>query len=233
MDQVIPGGILSVKHTWPEKKAYYNQDAFLTITQEPSEVSYYFWAQQFWFENGDGGYLGIQTRGQLNERESKIGIFSIWKALDSKKSNIENSWAGSFGHEGTGFSCKIPFDWRSGIQYRLRLSKMSAYNNSDSSNWWSAFIQEECIGQIQIPDKWGGLGSGDNFFVEYFLPVQNCDKIPYAKATLHKPTRNIGEVLPIGLPEFEAYGVCASSGTASNQADASIILETGYQKLQA
>jgi len=232
MNQITPGGILSVKHKWPNSKKFDNQDTFLTINQEPVEVSYYFWAQQFWFINGDGGYLGVQTGGQINGLNTKIAIFSVWQALDAKKANSTNSWAGAFGHEGTGFSCKIPFDWRQNIKYRLRLMK-NASDTPPISNSWSAFIQEvstgieECIGQILLPSQWGGLTRDSNFFVEYFLPVNGCENVPFAQATLHRPNREYGNIIPIEVPTYETYGTCASNGRVTYRQDDSVLLETG------
>lgn len=234
MNQVTPGGIISVKHRWPNKKEYNNQDTFLTINHEPIENSYYFWAQQFWFISGDGGYLGLQTGGQINGLITKIAIFSVWNALDAKKENLTGSWAGTFGGEGTGFSCKIPFNWRQNVQYRLRLIKIANLNTHINSNWWIAFIQEvytgneESIGQILLPTQWGGLTMDSNFFVEYFLPVSGCENIPFAQATLHKLSRE-HNITPIEVPTYETYGVCASNGRVTYRQDCSILLETGMK----
>lgn len=156
-----------------------------------------------------------------------------------KKSGLANSWSGDFGHEGSGFSCKISFEWKENRQYRLRLSKDSVLAKSDSSNWWSAYIQdvnaieEECIGQISLPTEWGELKADDNFFVEYFLPVKGCENLPYAKATLHRPNRENGEVIPISLPLIETYGNCASNGIAvMDEASTAVILEIGLIRRQ-
>ena len=235
MNQVTPGGIISVKHRWPNTKEYNNQDTFLTINHEPIEDSYYFWAQQFWFMNGDGGYIGLQTGGQINGLTTKIAIFSVWKALDAKKSNLISSWAGTFGGEGTGFSCKIPFNWRQNVEYRLRLIKITNLDTHPNSDWWSAFIQEvpsgkeESIGQILLPTQWGGLTRDSNFFVEYFLPVSDCENIPFAQATLQETCREHNSITPIGVPKCETYGVCASNGRVTYRQDNSISLETGIK----
>jgi len=236
MDQVTPGGMLAVTYKWPENENY-NLNTFLTINQEPQGISYLSWAQQFWFKNGDGGYMGIQTGGDLNGIETKIAIFSIWQALDVKKADLENSWAGPFGNEGTGLSCRIPYEWKQGVLYRISLSKIDT-SRFVTSNWWGAYIQDISsmqklnIGHILLPSGWGRLSSIDNFFVEYFMPIQSCENIPYTKATLNKPNRDNGKIQPLGLVKIEEYGKCSTNGKASLKSDGSITLETGLHKLQ-
>ena len=65
--------------------------------------------------------MGLQTGAKLGGKEQKIAIFSIWKALDAKKGNGDDAFVGTFDGEGTGYSCKIAYDWKEGTEYRLRL----------------------------------------------------------------------------------------------------------------
>ncbi|NKC16484.1 MAG: DUF3472 domain-containing protein [Gammaproteobacteria bacterium] len=241
MTNVTPGGMIAVKHEWPseptywngQQKGFYNLDTFLTINKAPTGKSYYFWAQQFWFDGGDGGYMGLQTGANLGGKEQKIAIFSIWKALDAKKGDGRDAFAGTFGGEGTGYSCKIAYDWQEGTEYRLRLWEIADARKPTEPEWWGAWVmnmktkQETFIGQIQVPADWKWMTSSTNFFVEYYLSVSACDQTPYAKATLHAPTRENSTVHPTGAPTLETYGNCKSVAKVTLGSGNAAICETG------
>ena len=78
-NKLTPGGMIAVKHQWPasptywdgQQQGFYNLDTFVTIDKAP-ENSYYFWAQQFWFIGGDGGYIGLQPVAILMERNGRL-----------------------------------------------------------------------------------------------------------------------------------------------------------------
>lgn len=238
-NSVTPGGMISVKHQWPpepvtdKQKGFYNLDTYLTIDKAPATKSYYFWAQQFWFDAGNGGYMGLQTGGSLAGKEQKIAIFSIWDALDAKPGTGKDAYAGPFGGEGVGYCCKIAYDWKEATEYRLRLFEIADERKPNEPEWWGAWVmdtgtkEESFIGQIQVPASWNWMTSNTNFFVEYFLQVPSCDQIPYAKATLHMPTRDNGTVRPTGAPSLETYGHCKSAARVSLGAGNSAICETG------
>lgn len=240
MSEITAGGMVSVKHQWPKapnyeygQEGFYNQDTFLTINSAPVN-SYYFWAQQFWFINGNGGYMGLQTGGNLNGHETKIAIFSIWDALDAVAGQAKNSYAGPFGGEGVGYSCKIEYDWQDNVEYRVRLWELSDARKPEEPEWWGAWImdmstqEETFIGKILVPANWKWLNSSGNFFVEYFLPTNGCENVPYAKATLSVPRRENGTVQPISAPIAEEYGVCKSVAKTTVK-DGIVIAETGVQ----
>jgi len=64
---------------------FYNFDVLLTIAVDPGEQSFYYWAHQFHFKDGDGGYMGLQTNGNMQgEWIGKMAIFSILKALEAE-----------------------------------------------------------------------------------------------------------------------------------------------------
>lgn len=238
-NSVTPGGMIAVKHQWPPEpvsdiqKGFSNLDTFLTIDTEPTMRSYYFWSQQFWFDAGNGGYMGLQTGGSLAGKEQKIAIFSVWDALDAKPGTGKDAYAGPFGGEGVGYSCKIAYDWKEGVEYRLRLFEIADASKPAEPEWWGAWLmdmstkQEVFIGQIKVPANWSWLTSFTNFFVEYFLSVPSCDQIPYAKATLHMPTREDGRVQPTAAPSLETYGHCASAAKVYLGASNAAICETG------
>jgi hypothetical protein len=227
MKSFVPGGIISIEHTWPLGNNYIEHSATLLIESEPKLESAYFWAQQFWFSNGDGGYMGIQTGGDLHALRQKIAIFSIWKALAAEKSTITNSFAGPFDHEGSGFSCKIPFEWKEGTMYILKLK------NIESDTWWEASIEEvestsiSTIGRIQVPENWGNLKSKSNFFIEYFRPVNQCEDLPFEKTYFGEPVmKNNMEVRP-NEHKICIYGKCISLGRIVENTGSTFTVETG------
>ena len=67
------------------------------------ETKILFWAHQFGFKNGPGGYIGLQTV----EGKTKA-IFSIWDALSG------SNGCDTFSGEGTGIRCLIDYDWKVG-----------------------------------------------------------------------------------------------------------------------
>ena len=69
-DPVTPGGMAYVWLTWPPVPTQ-GSDSFditLRIIHDPGPRSAYFWAHQFRFVDGDGGYIGLQTNGYMQGR---------------------------------------------------------------------------------------------------------------------------------------------------------------------
>jgi hypothetical protein len=111
---VAPNGTYS-NWTWPASTTgYYNFDQRLTILGH-SPGTHYFWAHQFQFIGGDGGYLGLQVG--LYPNNSKIALFSVWGANGAQGANC-----GPFNEGGAGYTCRLdPYAWVSGRAYRMRL----------------------------------------------------------------------------------------------------------------
>jgi len=52
---------------------------------DPGPAATYFWAHQFGLEGGEGGYLGLQTRGnRVDGSLGKLAIFSLWDATGAE-----------------------------------------------------------------------------------------------------------------------------------------------------
>ena len=82
----------------------------------------YFWAHQFQLVDGEGGYLGLQTKGNRADGSlGKMAIFSIWDAVEAEGAGPGGFGCVRFGGEGTGWSCRIPYHWVAGHAYRLRV----------------------------------------------------------------------------------------------------------------
>lgn len=111
---VVAGGIVSVQHSWPANSEFNKLSFFQQISNDGGTSSRYYWANQFQFKQGDGGYIGLQNRG------SKVHAFnySIWKAKGWKSGECSY-----FDHEGSGVQCQIVVPWKTGHQYKLDVSK--------------------------------------------------------------------------------------------------------------
>lgn len=209
-----PCGMTSAQFEWPDANpnGYQNLDFFLTINKEAPQ---YFWAHQFSFKNGETGYMGLQTSAQFKDVETKVAIFSIWNAKNA--TNAPNGISASFGHEGSGYSCRIAYNWREGIPYRVRIWQLE--NAQSGDHWWGAWVmdlqtqKEEFIGKILVPGSWSGLNTTSLNFVEYWGMQDGarhyCSEIPYTSATFSFPSLNNGTIPPLHT-SYEAYGACAT-----------------------
>lgn len=217
------------------QKGYYSLDFYVTVNKEAPDM---YWAQQFWFGGGDGGYLGIQSSGQYpNEPDTKIAIFSIWKAKNAEASS--GGVAKPFDHEGSGYSCKIKYNWKEGRTYRIRLHQISDAKKPQNDEWWGAWImdmttsQEKQIGKILIPGSWNWLKSRSSNFTEYFGQQtgrsMSCDQIPYSKATFSFPKMDGGAIKP-QKSAYKTYGDCKSAAIIELINSTTYKVETGLNK---
>ncbi|WGS41956.1 DUF3472 domain-containing protein [Burkholderia sp. JSH-S8] len=162
-----------------------NIDFSFNVQSDPGDKSYVFWAQQFWFETGPGGYLGLQRVGG-----AKKIIFSIWNATSST-ALMQGAVAESFSGEGTGQHVIAPFDWQSGRNYKFRLENAGG-------SWWEVSVTDLTtsahwrLGKIQAQPRWGKLRKNVSTFTEVFINGNSCEEIPYARATFGAPSSDNG-----------------------------------------
>jgi len=191
--QITPGGMAYMWYDWPQLpvSGFYNFDVLLTIDVDPGIQSAYYWAHQFGFKNGDGGYMGLQTNGHMQgEWVGKMAIFSIWDALEAEPGPGASSE--EFTGEGEGWSCRIKYNWVEGHTYCLRIEACGV--DEQEKEWWRAWIidtstiQETLIGKIKVPNSWQWLDDSSVIWVEYYGQVNGCNSIPYAKARFEQPT---------------------------------------------
>lgn len=210
----------------------------------------YYWANQFAFaETGNGvdGYFGIQTVGSVSVassdpklrnnpasnqfvKQTRIAIFSIWNTLDGQPIG-EKSYAAPYGHEGKGWSCKIEYPWKQGVQYGFRISETEEIDESQNAIWWQGSVvdystmQQTPIGKILVPNKWGRLSRNASMFTEYYSTTVNqkigdadegkkqprvCQYMPKAQITIFPPVANKGTVKLVKMLPRN-YGKCAGS----------------------
>lgn len=188
---VLPNGTYS-NWTWPSTSTgYYNFDQRITVIDYGSGARY-FWAHQFGFLSGSGGYLGLQIGSYPNN--SKIALFSIWGANAASGPRCS-----TFQEQGAGYTCRLdPYNWAIGRAYRLRIWTVST---DSMGEWWGAWVQDTAtgadsyIGSIRVPLSWGWLTSGSVAWTEDFGPrPSTCAGFSGAKAQFDFPTANAGGV---------------------------------------
>jgi len=70
---------------------------------------------------------------------------------------------------------------------------------------------ERLIGKLSVPPTWETLEPGSNWFVEYTTEVQDCESLPYTKATFGPSLLN--GTLPRSEPilKIDDTSACAST----------------------
>lgn len=177
---ITPYHLVDVIYSWPS--AISNLRFDLRIDVVPGMEHSMFWSHYFQFadtggpNDGDGargGYTGFQIA-----HGKKIAIFSIWNALRAEGQNCE-----PFGGEGNGYHCNLKIKYREGRTYQFLVTRESS---SESGDWWSSIIVDAAtgntynIGRILSPPNSGGIVRS-YLFSEYFMPLPNCQAIPYSK----------------------------------------------------
>jgi len=185
---------------WPATNDGY--DSFEHVVKpevDPGQDYGYFWAHQFGLIGGDGGYLGLQTKGPRPDGTTgKVAIFSIWKAIFAEGPGF----ARPFGGEGEGYQTIIPFEWTAGRNYRLRVEFGGTNVRGDQ---WAAWVrdestqQEELIGTITVPADWGKLADFSILWTERYSgpSIVTCNDVGYSKVLFTDPTANSGSIVPL------------------------------------
>jgi hypothetical protein len=202
---IVAGGMAAINRTWPQvATGYTDMEFFITITKAPGFNGRTYWAHQ-WSYTGkpEGGYVGLQSR---NGNE-KVLNFSIWGATGWR--DAIGTHCSHFGHEGSGVQCWIPFPWKEGITYRIKVMK------SGVDGWTASItdIQNERVtpvATIIVPESYGGL-KGLMEWVENFSQgdqqYSSCLAVPEAVAVYGIPQANGGTVKPTSSSTY-TYGNC-------------------------
>ncbi|HEX2118975.1 MAG TPA: DUF3472 domain-containing protein [Acidimicrobiales bacterium] len=189
------------------QRGYLSFEHVLVPETDPGPEATYFWAHQFRMIGGEGGYIGLQTKGNRADGSlGKMAIFSIWDAVEA-----EGPGTIRFGGEGTGWSCRIPYQWQAGQAYTMKVF-------TPGGSWWGAKIRDETTGQIselggiRVPEHWRHLDSWSVMWTEYYgPPLNSCRDLPYSSVVFGAPTANDGEVKPAGSHSHLGEGTCETS----------------------
>lgn len=182
-----------------------------TIEDEPVSDSAWFWAQQFFFEGtAQGGYIGVQSTGILGGQVvGKMMIGSIWDALEAIPG--PTGACEPFGGEGIGYSCRLAFEWRENVTYRMIVRETS-------DDWWAIAMhdpttgEEILLGTIRVLPEWGRIRPPTAGFAEYYATVATCESMPHAVALLHAPSADGTDPTAV---DAGTYGPCAAQATST------------------
>jgi len=208
---VVAGGMVAVDRQWPSSDiGFLDMEFAITITQEPGPDGFTYWADQFWFKGGDGGYIGLQQRDHNN----KALNFSIWKATGWAAEKGTN--CAYFDHEGDGVQCWVKFPWKEGATYKIHLI-------AEELGHWAAYITDTAggiarkIATIEVPQTWGGIYATSSFIEDYAQGGDeraSCAEVPPTSAVFHQPRAENGTVTPLSSGA-RTYGECGAIARAS------------------
>lgn len=161
-----------------------------TVTVNASGPTRFF-AHQFGFDGGDGGYLGIQ-----DTPNGRVAIFSVWDSPGDAAPG-PGAHCETFGGEGVGWHCMLPYAWQEHVGYRLRVWKTDS--RSDGSTKWVASVTsggtESVIGYLWTRAGQNGLNGGSASWIEdYGMTTGNCATEVAASAVFSYPTGDNGAV---------------------------------------
>ena len=192
---VVPPAWAAEQHRDANVYAYWNYDSnegFRDVQQKvriKQKAPYSFWAHYWtWMGSDQGGYLGLQTDGnRFDGTTGETAIFSLWNA-DSAR----GPGCGTFGGEGEGYSCRIPFRIRTDKTYRLSVRRVAP---DETGQWWAASVRDltagktHAIGRIRVALTARLIAAPMNFS-EYFGPAVDCNEVPVSVALWSSPEAN-------------------------------------------
>jgi hypothetical protein len=212
---LLPKGTYS-EWWWPDltperPRGYGSFEHVLVPEVDPGPDTTYFWAHQFRTVSGEGGYLGLQTKGNRADGSlGKMAIFSFWDTLRAEGRGVVR-----FGGEGEGWSCRIPYYWSPGRAYRLTVELVE---RGGGEAWWGAEVVDvdaglrDEIGVICAPDSWGALVPWSIMWTEYYGgPVARCTDLGYSRVTFSTPSAEGGAVGPRRFADRLGDGDCEGS----------------------
>lgn len=166
-----------------------------------------------WEEAGVGGYLGLQTNGSgpQGQQLGETALFSLWDA--NAVEPAAGSLGGTFGGEGTGFTIRRAFPFRTHTFYRLRVWRLSV---EAEGCWWGAWIldtttgRETYLGRIRSRPEHATIdGQSVETFSEYFgAPQPTCDDVPLSVVRWSLPLVRSGGPDVVGAFAGSVRGSC-------------------------
>ncbi len=205
---------------WPEPPTTAGRQGFTriehTVTPEidPGPNATYFWAHQFGLVGGEGGYLGLQTKGNRADGSlGKLAIFSLWDATGA-----DGTGCVRFSGEGTGWSARIPYLWTEGTTYRLRVE---CDDITPAGDWWTASVVdvdagvESHVGRLRAAPGWAGLRPWSVMWTEYYgQPLRHCTDLAPVSAVFGRP-RADHDVTPVRTSSHIGDGTCDTTRITS------------------
>jgi hypothetical protein len=202
-------GIYSNWH-WPKSLDSVRSD--LVIEHDIPRDGYY-WAHQFSFVGGHGGYIGMQAHGgfQLNPpggavEITKMAIFAVSAVgiagelgdVASPNARVYSDFDG-----GSGVNIHVKYDWVPCHTYRMTVAHDGTELNGE--RWYAGSITDMAtgvttrLGRIRVTAESGKLGTWSVMWTERFgpAPVTDCAVQQHASAVFSEPVGD-ADVTPHG-----------------------------------
>lgn len=201
----VPGGNISISWSIPgaPDTGMTGITFPMTISPETAHKRGTYFAQQFSFQGGMGGYTGLQPRENKHGKERLNGIFSIFGKGAS--TSDPNCTVGADG--GAGVSCGYEFDAVYGHTYHLTVKRTGA-------DVWTGTARDTTtgttvrIGTYTLPAGSGNLKASHGGFVEYYYGVPSCSAMPRTDAVFGGPTTTAANGLSGTSRANYEYGAC-------------------------
>lgn len=148
----------------------------LTIEAAPTTQGR-FWAFQFGFSGGNGGYFGLQTLG--TGLPGKCVVFSIADAISGTGTGIvTNEFDGA-----PGVSTRKTYEWVIGRTYRFAMTRGT---DDGTGRLWSVDVTDlttsttTAVATIKVPLAWGALTNAPILWSEHYTSAPTCGDIGYS-----------------------------------------------------
>ena len=139
----------------------------LKILTSPESKAAIYWGHQFQFANNETGYITIGIGGTT--KVASFGIFDAVQGNPENSSGICDNVIG-FLNTGIGSACYLMYQWNTGYDYRLEISRVADANGSEQ---WQGSIYDyssnslSIIGNILVAPSYGQLGTVSSTWDEY------------------------------------------------------------------
>jgi len=223
VDYFKPVSSMEVEHVW------------VTVPQMHENANAVFASNTFWFEKGQGGYMGTQVwRTGVTDRD--LGflfagdaayrvIFSIWDGSPMHRAEpgtdvVSAQNCDRFGGEGTGAHCFIEYPIKPGMKVGVRMHREGrGMNLGIDGDFWVGMAfnpetnQEHLLGKIFAPDMDDKHGFGlvepwnsGTAFQEYYEST-GCSNQALSEVGIFGPWWDGRNVVPVSA-EAEYTNTC-------------------------
>jgi hypothetical protein len=214
--KVGPTGIVSVPYAFDKQANGYDSMTFIIrIDAAPDKKRSFYYAMQYKFIDGNGGYIGIQPRGG----NKGMAVFSIFG--DGAVPVAANCHGGADG--GQGVSCSKAFTFKFNTSYHLDVVR-----DKKDKTLWRGFIKDTGTGKRTEIGSWKpkagakGLEANSAGFVEYFPLINDCSDISATKGFFGHPSAKTpdGKNVSGKIGKLSTYGRCKDMPFSTGQTNA-------------
>lgn len=194
---VIPYHLLDVYYQELDKNSSRSEIIFPIEVHNASRNDGYYFAQYVVFDDGTGGYIGIQPRP-----DGKAFVPFSFFGKNVKALTPDRCSDGADG--GDGISCHRIIKIKFGKKYYMRIKQVST--PSPGMVAWAGYVSDAPgrkgikIAAWEIPESAGKISYPIGFY-EYYLPVRSCQSLPPADVTFYQPYTVEGHKLELNYYE--------------------------------